>query len=175
MNSFIKKYYIILLTSVIFCLPLGVKADDLDQKVQNIVENFEQQIQSTAGGQDYFLAVRSFFDEVTQKPSRRSQEIRGKIFQIIRNRYRGKSKIIILNWRSEKPLEKKVASTADEIIYKPGVLAKQLLKDFGKGFLITGTTATTADSVVINTELIDMQSGKVLMSLKTDLPLGAEE
>ena len=65
-----------------------------------------------------------------------------------------------MNWRSEKPLEKNVASTAGEIIYKQGVLAKQLLKDFGKGFLITGTTATIADSAVINTELIDMQSGK---------------
>ena len=72
-------------------------------------------------------------------------------------------------------LEKNVASTADEIIYKQGVLAKRLLKDFGKGFLITGTTSTTADSSVINTELIDMQSGKVLMGLKADLPLGAAE
>jgi len=164
-----------LLTAAIFCLPVSVKADDLDQKIQNIVENFEQQIQSTTGGQEYFLAVRSFFDEVTKKPNLRSEEIRGKLFQIIRDRYRGKSKIIILNWRSEKPLEKNVASTADEIIYKQGVLEKQLLKDFGKGFLITGTTATIADSAVINTELINMQSGKVLMSLKADLPLSAEE
>ncbi|MFC1826037.1 hypothetical protein ACFLYZ_01430 [Thermodesulfobacteriota bacterium] len=175
MNSCIKKYYLILLTAAIFCLPVSVKADDLDQKIQDIVESFEQQIQSTAGGQEYFLAVRSFFDEVTNKPSLRSEEIRDKIFQIIRDRYRGKSKIIILNWRSEKPLEKNVASTAGEIIYKQGVLAKQLLKDFGKGFLITGTTATIADSAVINTELIDMQSGSVLMSLKASLALGAEE
>lgn len=164
-----------LLTAAIFCLPVSVKADDLDHKIQNIVENFEQQIQSTAGGQEYFLAVRSFFDAVTQKPSLRSEVIRGKLFQIVRDRYRGKSKIIILNWRSEKPLEKNVASTADEIIYKQGVLAQQLLEDFGKGFLITGTTATIADSAVINTELIDMQSGKVLMSLKAGLPLSAEE
>lgn len=174
-SSSIDKFCLLLLTLAIFCWPVCIEANDFDQKIHKIVVNFAQQIQSTIGDQEYFLAVRSFFDEATYKPSRRSEEIRDTIFHIIRNRYRGNSKIIILNWRSEKPFEKNTASTTDAITYKQGMLAEQLLKDFGKGFLITGTTAIIADAAEIKTELIDMQSGQVLMSLNTSLPLSAEE
>jgi len=175
MNSLIKRKYIVFLIIAVFCLPVVSSADDLDQQIQTIVKDFEQQINNAGRDQAYFIVVRSFFDEIKNKPSRRSEEIRNKTFQIIRNRYLGKSKIVILNWRSEKPFEKKASFKADEIVYKQGALQKQLIENFGIGFLITGTIATAAENDVINAELIDMKSGKVLMSSKKAIPFGVRE
>lgn len=175
MKFWFKDIAILLLSAAIFCLPAASDAENLNPDIQNILKGFEQQIKSAGEDRTDFIVVRSFFDEVDNKTSRRSEEISDKVYQVISDKYLGKTKVVILNWKSEKPLGKHIASKSDEIVYKQGALEKQLNENFGKGFLITGTITFAGESDVVNAELIDMKSGRVLISSKTAIPFGANE
>jgi hypothetical protein len=167
--------YILFLTAVVFFYPVGAKADDLGQKVARIVKDFEQQIVGLESGNEYFIVVRSFFDVNSKQPSKRSEEVTDSFFINIRDRYFGKSNVVILNWRSIKPFEIEASSNADEIFYKQGPREQKLVENFGKGFLVTGTTATAAELVEIHAKLIDMTTGKQLASSKATLPSGPDD
>ncbi|MBL7181357.1 MAG: hypothetical protein ABIK98_10310 [Pseudomonadota bacterium] len=170
-----KKFYIPFLLTAVFLCPFHARADDLNQKIERIVKDFRQQIGDIDSSKDYVIVVRTFFDKNTKKPSKRSEKIKDTVFRMIGDEYLGKSKVAVLNWRSEKPLEIKDSSGADEICYKQGLWEKRLVEDFGKGFLVTGTTAATAEFVEIYAELIDLTTGKVLTSSKENLPLGSDD
>ncbi len=87
---FIKTLFILFLITTIFFYPICSKADDLDEKIENIVKDFGQKIEDVGTEKDYFIVVRSFFDKHTERPSKLSEEIDDIIFQIIINRYLGK-------------------------------------------------------------------------------------
>jgi len=167
-------FFILFLTAIVFFFPICAKADDLDQKVERIVKNFEQQIGVTKSGNEYFVVVRSFFDGHARQTSKRSEKVTESIFRNVRNRYFDNSNIVILNWMSAKPLEIK-SSNADEIFYRQGLWEQKLAENFGKGFLVTGTTVTTDELVEIHAQLIDMTTGKILASSKETLPRGPDD
>jgi hypothetical protein len=170
-----KKFYGLFLLTAVFFYPFCVSADTLNQKMERIVKEFQRQIVDIDPGEDYVVVVRTFFDRHTKKPSKRSEQIKDIVFQIVRDKYLGKSKVAVLNWRSETPLEMKDSSTADEVYYKQGLWEKNLVENFGKGFLVTGTTGATAEVVEIYAELIDLTTGRVLTSSKETLPLGPDD
>ena len=118
--------------------------------------------------------VRSFFDGHARQTSKRSEEVTESIFRNFRDRYFDKTNIVMLHWMSAKPLEIK-ATNADEIFYRQGIWEQKLAENFGKGFLVTGTTVTADELVEIHAELIDMTSGKVLASSKETLPRGPDD
>ncbi len=167
--------YILFLTAVGFFYPVWAKADDLGQKVERIVKDFEQQIVGIESGNEYFIVVRSFFDVNSKQPSKRSEKVTDRFFINIRDRYFGNSNVVILNWRSIKPFEKEASSNADEIFYKQGPPEQKLVENFGKGFLVTGTIATAAELVEIHAKLIDMTTGKLLASSKETLSRGPDD
>ena len=82
---------------------------------------------------------------------------------------------MILNWRSIKPFEIEASSNADEIFYRQGLWEQKLVENFGKGFLVTGTTVTADELVEIHAKLIDMTNGKMLASSKATLPRGPDD
>ena len=166
--------FILFLTAIGFFYPICAKADDLDQKIERIVKNFEKQIDVTKSGNEYFVVVRSFFDGHARQTSKRSEEVTESIFRNFRDRYFDKTNIVMLHWMSAKPLEIK-ATNADEIFYRQGIWEQKLAENFGKGFLVTGTTVTADELVEIHAELIDMTSGKVLASSKETLPRGPDD
>jgi hypothetical protein len=166
--------FILFLTAIVFFYPIGAKADDLDQKIERIVKNFEQQIGVTKSGSEYFVVVRSFFDGHARQSSKRSEKVTESIFINFRDRYFDKSNIVILNWVSVKPLEIK-ASNADEIFYRQGIWEQKLVENFGTGFLVTGTTVTADELVEIHAQLIDMTTGKMLASSKETLVRGPDD
>ena len=166
---FIKTLFILFLITTIFFYPVCSKADDLDKNIENIVKDFEQKIGDVETEKDYFIVVRSFFDKHTKKPSKLSEEIDDIIFQIIIDKYLGKKILVIFNWKSTKPLEKKATVNVQEVYYKQGIWQKKLVENFGKGFLVTGATEAVAEFVEINAELIDMATGKVLTSSKATI------
>ncbi|MBU0987724.1 MAG: hypothetical protein KKH68_10790 [Proteobacteria bacterium] len=173
--NFFSKWIILLMLAVIGINPIPSKAAGLDQKIEGMFKNFEQQIKMIDSGKAYFIVVRSFVDKHTQRPSKRSEEITDIFFTIIRDRHFGKSKVVILNWRAEAPLEIKDPNRADEIYYRLGVWGKLLLESYGKGFLITGASGVNEELLVISAELIDMATGKVLTVSKEALPKGADD
>jgi hypothetical protein len=166
--------FILFLTAIVFFYPIGAKADDLDQKIERIVKNFEQQIGVTKSDSDYFVVVRSFFDGHARQSSKRSEKVTESIFKNFRDRYFDKSNIVILNWVSVKPLEIKT-SNADEIFYRQGRWEQKLVENFGTGFLVTGTTVTADELVEIHAQLIDMATGKMLASSKETLARGPDD
>ncbi len=166
---------ILFLTAIVFLYPVCAKADDLDQKIERIVKDFEQQIVGIESGNEYFIVIRSFFDVNSKQPNKRSEKVTGRFFGNIRDRYSGKSNVVILNWRSIKPLEIEVSSNADEIIYRQGIWEQKLVENFGKGFLVTGTTVTADELVEIHAKLIDITTGKMLASSKETLPRGPDD
>ena len=166
--------FILFLTAIVFFYPICAKADDLDQKIERIAKNFEKQIDVTKSGNEYFVVVRSFFDGHARQTSKRSEEVTESIFRNFRDRYFDKTNIVMLHWMSAKPLEIK-ATNADEIFYRQGIWEQKLAENFGKGFLVTGTTVTADELVEIHAELIDMTSGKVLASSKETLPRGPDD
>ncbi len=172
---FVKTLFILFLITTIFFYPVCSKADDLEEKMESIVKDFGQKIGDVGAEKDYFIVVRSFFDKHTKNPSKLSEEIDDIIFQIIIDRYLGKKILVIFNWKSTKPLEKKAAVNAEEVYYKQGIWQKKLVENFGKGFLVTGTTEAIAGFVEIHAELIDMTTGKVLTSSKATIKGDAYE
>ena len=167
--------YILFLTAVVFFYPACAKADDLGQKVERIVKDFEQQIVGIESGNEYFIVVRSFFDVNSKQPSKRSEKVTDRFFINIRDRYFGKSNVVILNWRSIKSFKIEASSNADEIFYRQGMWEQKFVENFGKGFLVTGTTATADELVEIHAKLIDMTTGKMLASSKETLPRGPDD
>jgi hypothetical protein len=167
--------FILFLTAIVFFYPVCAKADGLGQKVERIVKDFEQQIVGIESGNEYFIVVRSFFDVNSKQPSKRSEKVTDRFFRNISDRYFGKSNVVILNWRSIKPFEKEASSNADEIFYRQGIWEQKLVENFGKGFLVTGTTATADELVEIHAKLIDMTTGKMLASSKETLPRGPDD
>ena len=167
--------FILFLTAVVFFYPVCAKADGLGQKVEGIVKDFEQQIVGIESGNEYFIVVRSFFDVNSKQHSKRSEKVTGRFFENIRDRYSGKSNVVILNWRSIKPFEIEASSNADEIFYRQGLWEQKLVENFGKGFLVTGTTVTADELVEIHAKLIDMTTGKMLASSKATLPRGPDD
>ncbi len=166
--------FILFVTASVFFYPIGAKADDLDQKIVRIVKNFQQQMDDTKSGNEYFIVVRSFFDGHARQTSKRSEKVTESIFRNVRDRYFDKSNIVILNWMSAKPLEIK-DSNADELFYRQSIWEQKLVENFGKGFLVTGTTATVDELVEIHAELIDMTTGKILASSNETLPRGPDD
>jgi len=140
-----------------------------------IVKDFEQQISKIESGKKHFIFVRTFFDRHSKKPSKRGEEITDSIFRIIRDSYLGKRNIVILNWRSETPLEIKAAYSADEVIYKQGAWEKKLVENFGKGFLITGTTEVIGELLEVRAELVEVTTGKLVAYSKASLPRGPDD
>lgn len=172
MNLLSKKFYVPFLLTVVLFYPPGARADDLNQKIERIVKSFRPQIGDIDSG---VIVVRTFFDKQTKKPSKRSEKINDSLFRMIRDEYSGKSKIAVLNWSSEKPLEIKDSSSSAEIFYKQGMWEKKLVENFGKGFLVTGTTAATAELVEVYAELVDLTTGKVLAGSKETLEPGPDD
>lgn len=166
--------YILFLIAILLFYPLCAKADDLDQKIEGIVKNFEQQISISKSGNEYFVVVRSFLDGHARQTSKRSEKVTDSIFRNFRDRYFGKSNIVILNWMSAKPIEIKDSNT-DGTFYMQGIWEQKLVENFGKGVLVTGTTVTVDELVEIHAKLIDMTTGKMLASLKETLPRGPDD
>jgi hypothetical protein len=169
-----KHAHILFLVISFFFYPCHLNAENLNDKLNGIVTDFEQQISASGNSRPAFIVVRSFIDKPSMQPNELSQKIENNLLQIILDRYLGKRKTIILNWQSKTPLVAIASSETGVVQYQQGLMGKKLSEQFGDGFLISGTIGMHADIVRVDAELIDMSTGNVLarstesIKLKTD-------
>lgn len=175
MNSFLSRLAVFLFFFSVLVSPAACFAGDLDKKIEDMVKDFEPQVGEVQSGEERFVVVRSFLDRHSGKPSKRSEEITDLFYNSILDRYLGKSDIVILTWRSEVLFEVRDAVSGGDVYYELGAWGKNLSANYGRGFLITGTSGVNEELLEINAELVDVLTGKVLIRSKASLPKGADD
>lgn len=158
-----RQFHLILyILSLVVLFPVSLEAVSLDAGLLAIANDFEREIDDIADGKIVSIAVCSFLDGTTRKPTALSEAAEEAMLKILFDKHLGKKKTVILNWKRNGPLEKAPGSDSDPVQYRFGRWEKDVFRSNRIGFVITGTTTMTDGLTTISAELIGMERGIVL-------------
>jgi len=158
-NKHVRIWFLFI---AIFLTPCYSNAENLNEKLNLIINDIEQKIVASEYITPAFIVVRSFMDKSSMQPNELSQKTENSLLKIILDRYLGQRKTLVLNWQCKTPLVATASSEAGVVQYRQGLMGKTISEQFGDGFLISGTTDLDAGIIRIDVELIDMGTGNVL-------------
>ena len=165
-------FLVLVLSAIAFsAFAQPVRADELDNAVGEIVQDFQRHIGQVPEGQKYYVVVRSFSDQDSGKATKVCREVEDSIVEQVLERFAEKRNIIVLERSRIESLEKEVAFEANRTHFSTDDWTKKMGKKLGAGFLITGTVSKQSRQVKIRAKMIDITTSQVVASSSSSVRL----
>ncbi len=172
MKNLLRYFHVFILIPFIFSSPILAGTAELNKSLTNLVNKFEQQLDTFDDDKSYFIVVGSFYNEQSHTPDEYSIKVKNAVLKNLLHKFSKRKNIVIFNWESSEPLFPK---NIPESYSRQKILDKQFIKGLGTGLLVTGKTFLNGNLENINFKMLDMKTGKVLAVSTGDIHLDNDD